>query len=541
MGIVLDGSHFLCYNIIIDDEEEKLTSLYDAIPDYDKAAIYQYIVDYGKCRPINLEKTLSAWAKNKRTLYKALGNRLRVEVPYSYKMDLDYFAKKAREKFWWYRRPHLYSANPSAPGVITTADYRYTSGDFYRDILGWMYYYGVHKNVDQKDLLEFFDLSFNYNTLFEGTYRLCGKDIIIKDRAGIKDIKIPAGTKVMKAVRKVLTAYDYPHMELFEQWRDEVSVLLSHKIIQKTVVLSIHPIDFMSMSDTDSWSTCMSWTKNGMFNGGTIEMMNSNVALVAYVKGSGEFVTKSGFKMDVKNWRSLFYAHKDILLSGCAYPFEDSCLSSFITKELYRLVRKNLHWDYKYKGQDYMDMLNHATNQSCRCKDLKKNKKKNIFVTTYGMYNDIVEKRADEAEYICYRNPVKKAKRISLSGYATCLICGERLDDTPTSADDCRFRSHGEMKFCNKHYARSEHDCYHCGNHLEKEDSFFVKLTLINGAKVGYYTCIDCLLEEDLIYDSSNNLSLFCASDKKHDGVSLTKEMIYDLADNPNIGSINRG
>ena len=450
-----------------------LKSLYDILPDYDKCAIYDYIVNYGKCRPQNLEAVLSSWAKNKRTLYKALGGKFRIEIPYQRKVKYSDLAGKLRKEYRW--------------SYITSTGSHSVSGDFYIAILDWILGTQTPESEMWLDdgcspyldiyLFKFFNKVLDEPVILDTHNNGLPEAFIFPEIPGsFKELKIPKGIKPVRAVRKVLLHYGFSRMDLFEKWRDKLSAITTTKKVDITLVISIHPLDFMSMSDTGKWSSCMTWTRDGMYNAGTIEMMNSNVAVVAYLKGDGKFITKGGYGMDVKVWRSLFYVHKYILLSGKSYPHGDDEMTHFILKTLKDLVKKNLKWDYRYGIQQYTDMLKWGANQTCRCAKLPK-QGKHIYCYTYGMYNDILEDH--DTTYYCYRNVPKKNMRISLSGYATCLICGDRIDDLPTSIDDCRFTAHGERKYCSsskKHYNNREVDCNDCDRHMNKGEGLKVHI-----------------------------------------------------------------
>lgn len=509
-----------------------MKSLYDILSDYDKCAIYDYIVNYGKCRPQNLEAVLSSWAKNKRTLYKALGGKLRVEIPYQRKADYNDLVVKLRKEYRW-----LVNVNRASRNV---------SGDFYIAILDWILGMQPSENELWLDngcspcldlyLFKFFDNVFYEAVLFDTYHNGLPQAFVFSEIPGsFKELKIPKGIKPVRAVRKVLLHYGFPRIDLFEKWRDKLSAITTTKKIDTTLVISIHPLDFMSMSDTGKWSSCMTWIRDGMYNAGTIEMMNSNVAVVAYLKGEGKFTTKGGYDMDVKVWRSLFYVHKYILLSGKSYPYGDDELTKFVLKTLKDLVKKNLKWDYRYGIQEYLDMLKWGVNQTCRRVKLPK-QGKHIYCYTYGMYNDILEDH--DTTYYCYRNVPKKNMRISLSGYATCLICGDRIDDLPTSIDDCRFTAHGERKYCGgdkKHYNNREVDCYDCHRHMDAKEALKIRIKVDQGShEFADFFCMDCALERVLYYHMEDKTRLYTRWALKNsiDYIEITtKEQMIELAE----------
>jgi uncharacterized protein YozE (UPF0346 family) len=109
-------------------------------------------------------------------------------------------------------------------------------------------------------------------------------------------IKIQEGAKVMKLLAKIAKSINAE--ESFEEFRLEHSRILNTKDLKGTLCLSIHPLDYMTMSDNASnWSSCMSWREDGCYRAGTIEMMNSPCVVVAYLKSAKEDLTWELFQL----------------------------------------------------------------------------------------------------------------------------------------------------------------------------------------------------------------------------------------------------
>jgi hypothetical protein len=97
-------------------------------------------------------------------------------------------------------------------------------------------------------------------------------------------VTITLGMKFMKALGKVVEAYNLDQ-EMFEEFRIAHSQILNDKKLSGRLCLSIHPLDYMTMSDNESdWGSCMSWREGGCYRRGTVEMMTSPVVVVAYLK-----------------------------------------------------------------------------------------------------------------------------------------------------------------------------------------------------------------------------------------------------------------
>ena len=268
---------------------------------------------------------------------------------------------------------------------------------------------------------------------------------------------IKSGQKIIKTIQKVLNFYGYDMSNgLFEEFRNKVSNITTCSNIKSNLVLSIHPIDFMTMSDNNcGWSSCMSWMNKGMYNNGTIEMMNSNMIIVAYLESDKEFIVNNHI-IPNKSWRTLLYVHKNILVAGKSYPYYNSELDKKVLEELYKLVNKNLKWDYKYKEQEYKDLYSYLPNEEDQIDIHWVSKKQIVIVTGHAMYNDLLEDK--DSVYFCYRNIPKKGMVLNASGKNTCLICGLQ-NNLSTS-----------VKICNS--CKENYRCYECNNTNSNEKHF---------------------------------------------------------------------
>jgi hypothetical protein len=197
----------------------------------------------------------------------------------------------------------------------------------------------------------------------------------------------------------------------------------------------------------------MSW-RTGGYSAGTLEMLNSNMVIVAYTESNDKDFIFDEHRISNKNWRSFFYVHKDIICSGKNYPYRNDDLSKKVIEILQELAKKNLNWTYQYGIQKYKDLISfHSNNYLRNSYDIRGWKGRNhhsIIIYTNGMYNDLIEDNS--YNYWCVRNWVKKNTFLNASGKAYCLCCGEPLDEVRRYSgwDDDDFRSHGSLKYCSK-------------------------------------------------------------------------------------------
>ena len=99
-----------------------------------------------------------------------------------------------------------------------------------------------------------------------------------------KSLKVNRGCRALKTLGKLIEGFGLD-MKEFEQYRIKHSQILNQKKLKGTLCISIHPLDYVTMSDNDSgWESCMSWENSGCYRQGTVEMMNSTCVVVAYLE-----------------------------------------------------------------------------------------------------------------------------------------------------------------------------------------------------------------------------------------------------------------
>ena len=483
----------------------------DALTDIDKSTIQSFLSIYGdvECGPLYL--VLKEWNKNKKTLFKALGNRLSVSkmitIPKSETLVTSELESVFHPFLIWYESDKNSAyRHPERLREITNSD-------FVTDVI----LYWIEQGYCLDDLRTLTQL-FRHNNFIKG-YITCIRNT--SDNCyHFRDFKctVKKDMKTIRTIQKVLKATKYPRMELFEAWRNQVSLVQISNEIQAKLVISINPIDFLSMSENAcNWRSCMGWSNSGCYNAGTLEMMNSNVAAVAYLEANSPFelhLNETGevYNVPNKTWRSLVFIHKDILLLGKQYPYHNDNLSPIVLDFVRGLLKENLNWKYQFINQEYRDMDKIDGNFYLRDYfNLYYDKKRDhhsIFLYTNGMYNDIIE--AHSPHYLCCRNYVPKSKKICLSGPATCICCGDRLfynsRDEIFGYDDL-----GNDKVC---WNCKQNKCAICGKihyHSKYKTRFghFCSDECVNDAVILPDFCNAICTKEDLAYIKGSHIVIF--------------------------------
>jgi hypothetical protein len=273
----------------------------------------------------------------------------------------------------------------------------------------------------------------------------------------------------------------------FEEFRLEHSLLVNQKNLYGTLCLSIHPLDYMTMSDNDEgWDSCMSWTDVGDYRSGTIEMMTSKCVVVAYLKNDErDYCPKElrncDWSWNSKRWRELYVVTEDVITNVRPYPFVNEDLTKIALNTLRDLAKKNLGWN---------SYTNKVAELPHRDEDLR------FAFETGNMYNDF-----DNDDFVNYGfwnpNLPNGTHWTYYSGPLVCMYCGNQpdyMENNNLICDDCDNRVM----------------CWNCGDRHPAE--------LMTYTEDGEYLCCNCTgfinFNDGLVYAHFKEFDV-CKDDEK--------------------------
>ena len=385
---------------------------YEALTAQDKEYITEYIEKWGGINsPIKLKAPLDyilrEWNKSKQTLFDIFGEKLMLEKEIQVE---DGDNKKIREI-----NNYLNSTNPGTDFINSVRKLFTFNGTYFEDS------YATYNLTQAKQLF---------------TNRVA-KEFSYRNKDG-KVIKVPEGAKVMRVLQKIAKEFDLPDFEIFRNHISRITEIRKSKI---KFTLSIHPLDYMTMSDNaNGWESCMNWTQGpGSYRAGTIEMMNSPVVVVAYITTKPYYPANTSIEWTSKSWRELIIVHPNTICSVKSYPYYNIAFDKALVNWLADLVEEKTEWRYnRKKPQENLES----------CSDIKawqdKEDKDNYFLLhfeTNEMYNDFGN--TDNYGIFSINPPDNKyhTSTINYSGLMTCMCCGENgywSDDTETViCEDC--------------------------------------------------------------------------------------------------------
>ena len=385
---------------------------YEALTAQDKEYITEYIEKWGGINaPIKLKAPLDyilrEWNKSKQTLFNIFGEKLMLEKEIQVE---DGDNKKIREI-----NNYLNSTNPGTDFINSVRKLFTFNGTYFEDT------YATYNLTQAKQLF---------------TNRVA-KEFNYRNKDG-KIVKVPEGAKVMRVLQKIAKEFDLPDFEIFRNHISRITEIRKSKI---KFTLSIHPLDYMTMSDNaNGWESCMNWTQGpGSYRAGTIEMMNSPMVVVAYITTKPYYPANTSIEWTSKSWRELIIVHPNTICSVKSYPYYNIAFDKALVNWLADLVEEKTEWRYnRKKPQENLES----------CSDIKawqdKEDKDNYFLLhfeTNEMYNDFGN--TDNYGIFSINPPDNKYRTstINYSGLMTCMCCGENgywSDDTETViCEDC--------------------------------------------------------------------------------------------------------
>lgn len=370
--------------------------LFEKLPENEKLLIEKYIDTYaceGKVsRTASLEHILRIWDNEKRNLYEILGNEFIISKNIFYEKDTEELISE-----------------------YSKVDYRNNSPiktfrlNYFSKINELKVDYSVYNGLSEL---------MSYKNIILNRYE--GKTFSIPLPNGKKYV-VQNGTKVMRALTKISSVFG---IEGFEEFRLSHSQLLNDKTIKGELCLSIHPLDYMTMSDNDcDWESCMNWRGVGDYRRGTVTMMNSPMVVVAYLKSSTDMnLFGEGSTWNNKKWRELFIINEEGIFAIKGYPFWNRDLEDIVLDWLVELTNK---WG-KF-GEYYKDVIKFGNEEMITVND----KSYMFSMSCDTMYNDFydihkmcINKNATPINVDEDGTVVDKPVVIYFSGDDECMACG---------------------------------------------------------------------------------------------------------------------
>lgn len=289
-------------------EEVKFTTSMDTYIKNKEELIEQLseVISYSQNIPrelIHVDKILDDWYKNKKHFIQLFHNQFIYECPEPITFTLDKNSKRnAKNKFELYIQERVENN------------------------------YSFLKYICYLSVNEFFN-------------NLTDQDYIIDD------IIIPKGNKVVKSFK-----YFINNIDLLKEVQSEASRVIQSNSVTGTLCFSVHPLDFLSISENDcGWRSCHSL--DGDYRAGNLNYMVDNVTFICYLKTNKAAVLPhfpDSLLWNSKIWRVLLYMTEDraMLFAGKPYPFLSNEGLNICLQKLNE-INKNFSWKENWIDEQF--------------------------------------------------------------------------------------------------------------------------------------------------------------------------------------------
>lgn len=465
--------------------------------DMDKIDIYrkEFAAPYSSAKPCSVEQLLQPWNEAKSNYLESLfGENLIVTRPVEFKEGYDEMADRMSDVV--YNDNRIYQ-------------FRRAIEEIYRNRCQCYDYWAI-ESLQARFVQALFQCEWLVNNTIGTEY---GYDYFSESNTfelpiGATLFKVQKGMKPIRVITKIANAYgigtipDEDGVSDLEHFRRKHSLALNQKALKGNLCLSIHPLDYMTMSDNDEgWDSCMSWSNDGEYKQGTVEMMNSPCVVVGYLASDrnqfnfGWGDTASSWNS--KKWRSLFIVDREFIINVKSYPYHNEHLVKAAIAELAEMSG----WG-KLEAERYM----YIEDYKVRSNGPQNVAGRNVALGfgTGAMYNDF----GSNHHIVVNPNSTEEINECSYyySGLSQCVWCGTTNDDEVGLAN-------GEAMLQCIH-CNPNSRCEECGERVEP-DSLWITA---DGYKLCEY-CWDyhtqrCAITEDDYYDS-NVITLYLSKNNE--------------------------
>ena len=232
------------------------------------------------------------------------------------------------------------------------------------------------------------------------------------------EVKAVPNQKLSRIVNRIcvnLGLDKYPdYNKEFAKFSDAINPLS----IKRHTVISCHPIDYLTMSFGNSWSSChtidknntreMSNHYNGMYSGGTMSYMLDGVSVVFYTvdgKYEGNYL-----ELEPKINRNMFHIGEEKIIQGRVYP-QTNDSNNGIYEKFRNIMQKVIADCYNVPN---MWKLKRGTNEC-----IEVTNSTGVHYRDYASFDDC------NVSYLKHDDGTINIDEITIGHYPICPCCGE--------------------------------------------------------------------------------------------------------------------
>ena len=307
---------------------------------------------------------------------------------------------------------------------------------------------------------------------------------------GLRYISIEPGTKIIKAFK-----YFIEDRAILDVLQIKASMLIQEDKIHGNLYFSVHPLDFLSISEnTNNWRSCHAL--DGDYCAGNLSYMCDETTIVCYLCGDDkkELPHFGHVKWNSKKWRMLLFTSRDetVLFAGRHYPFFNKEIMDkikhiwttlYTTPIAYSKWHNDVIEDFHYKDEEN---LLHAyedfgiENPHLVINHYLVDPRKVIKDQSSLHYNDLLESSVYDPYYAFnYWNPYDSHGTLFVGSDPYCPYCGQNMLYSSDSlcCDECRNAFETNSQYIG--------ECEGCGHDVVEDEDW-------TRDYAGHLYCQDC-------------------------------------------------
>ena len=292
-----------------------------------------------------------------------------------------------------------------------------------------------------------------FTALAKTTYQYKTINKVVMPKTGKTITLVKDQTKVVRVIQSLVEELELDK-QMFEEFRVRLSKFFNQSKLEGELCISIHPLDYITMSENSfNWKSCMNWRDNGCYRRGTVEMMNSDCVVVAYLRSTKKpFEFGDGYSWNNKMWRMLFVVNEEAIVGIKSYPYNHDQITQDVIAWLRDIICVNGHPKYTNKDRAYL--LPYMGDERWR-----------IEFETNAMYNDF-GCTENSMHWALFAEDIEN-DTVNYSGYSECVWCGD--DEYSDQENSNLFVCSQEDLVC-KNCSVYIGYCEDCGNRIRENN-----------------------------------------------------------------------
>ena len=294
----------------------------------------------------------------------------------------------------------------------------------------------------------------------------------VKEDFWLGDKKISKGMKISRALK-----FFTDDKAVLDRLQTHMSRLIQDAKLTGTLVMSVHPLDFLSSSENaHNWRSCHAL--DGEYRAGNLSYMQDEHTFICYLKSEKEAqLPNFPFAWNSKKWRVLMHARADkkVIMSGKQYPFESKELLDILFNDLISKQYED-NWSSEWLkppvehiNRMMIDALGSMQFNDCLFSSSYRPVVRYSMDLQDNLHEDFINPKntmsiGDAIECLaCGHGMVSLSESMlcnECGGYSHCDCCGE------TVSPDCMYEINGDY-LCENCYDELISYCYRCDNPVD--------------------------------------------------------------------------